>query len=93
MKNLNKLFPLSYKVKNGNDLAGAVTIYVLGYFAGDLLASLLNFIRNLLTFLPDFLLDVLGFLIRVVNLLGGFVSVYAVIGFILAFLVYRKIAE
>ena len=93
MKKLNKLFPLSYKAKTGNDLAGSLTVYVLGYFVGDLLASVLTFIRNLLSFLPEFLLNVLSFLIRVVNLLGEFVSVYAIIGIILAVLVYRKVAE
>ena len=93
MKNLNKLFPLSYKAKTGNDFAGAVTIYILAYFVGDLLSSVLSFLYNLLTFLPDFLLKVLSFFMRVVNLLGGFVSVYAMIGLVLAFLVFRKIAE
>ena len=93
MKNLNKLFPLSYKAKTGNDFAGAVTIYILGYFVGDLLSSLLSFLYNLVSFLPDFLLKLLSFVMRAVNLLGGFVSVYAIIGLVLAFLVFRKIAE
>ena len=93
MKNLNKLFPLSYKVKTGNDFAGAAAIYILGYFIGDLLTSVLSFLYSLVSFLPDFLLRVMSFAMRAVGVLGGFVSVYAIIGLVLAFLVFRKIAE
>jgi uncharacterized YccA/Bax inhibitor family protein len=94
MKNLNKFFPLSYKCTDGQTLAGNLVLYVLGYYAGQIVTAVLSLLYAMVSgFMPGAVTRILNALIVLVSTAGTFVSVYAVIGVVLAILVYRKVIE
>lgn len=94
MKTLQSLFPLSYKIKNGEELAGALVLYILGYYAGKMVSAVLGLLISIINgFMPGSVINFLSFLNVLVTSVGVFVSIYAVIGIVLAILVYRKVIE
>lgn len=94
MNNLKKFFPLSIKCTDGQNLACNLVLYILGYYAGQLITAVLSLLYAMVSgFMPMAVLKILNALIVLVSTVGTFVSAYAVIGVVLAILVYRKVVE
>ena len=94
MKILRKVFPLSYRAKGGPGFVRALVLYALAYFADEIVAWALGLISSVSAgILPGMFMRLIGTLIQLVNVLGSIISVYAIIGVVLAILYFLKILD